>query len=42
VDFKLFIQLLAKYGYTGDMVLHGIFDETKMPRGIEAVVAAIG
>ena len=42
VDFKLFIQLLAKYGYTGDMVLHGILDEAKMPRGIEAVVAALG
>jgi sugar phosphate isomerase/epimerase len=37
VDFELFMQLLLKYGYTGDMILHGIYDEAKMPAGISTI-----
>ena len=31
VDFPFTAQLLKKYGYTGDMFLHGIYDESDMP-----------
>lgn len=31
VDFPFTAQLLKKYGYTGDMFLHGIYDEADMP-----------
>jgi len=34
VDYKLFIELLNKYGFIGDMILHGISDEEKMVNGI--------
>jgi sugar phosphate isomerase/epimerase len=37
VDFGLFIKLLKRHGYEGDMILHGIYDEAKMPLGIETV-----
>lgn len=30
VDFDLFLGLLSKYGYQGDMLLHGIYDMNKM------------
>ena len=31
VDFPFTAQLLKKYGFEGDMFLHGIYDETDMP-----------
>jgi len=44
IDYPYFIQLLRKYHYAGDMFLHSIFDEAKLPaalrflRDIEAAV----
>ena len=35
INFELFIQLLNKYKYTGDMILHGIHDAAKMPEALE-------
>ena len=34
VDYDLFVELLAEYGYQGDMFLHGIYDEQKLPEAI--------
>ena len=34
VNFDLFLELLAEYGYAGDMILHGIYDAQKMPRAL--------
>ena len=31
VDFPFTAQMLKKYGYAGDMFLHGIYDEADMP-----------
>jgi hypothetical protein len=31
------MKLLIKYGYIGDMILHGIYDEAKMPAGISTI-----
>jgi sugar phosphate isomerase/epimerase len=31
VDFPFTAQLLKKYGFAGDMFLHGIYDEADMP-----------
>jgi sugar phosphate isomerase/epimerase len=41
VDFPLFIRLLREYGCGGDMILHGIYDETKMPYGLEILRSAM-
>ena len=37
VDFGQFVELLGKYGYGGDMILHGIYDEEKIRRGREMI-----
>ena len=37
VDYKLFIELLRKHNYQGDMFMHGIYDEDKMEYGIKVV-----
>ncbi|MCL1858651.1 MAG: sugar phosphate isomerase/epimerase [Oscillospiraceae bacterium] len=37
VDYKQFIQLLNKYNYNGDIILHGIFDESKMSFGYQTI-----
>lgn len=37
VDFPLFFSLLREYGYAGEMILHGIYDEAKMPGCLEFV-----
>ncbi len=37
VDFPLFLRLLKQYGYEGDMLLHGIYDVSKMNAGIEVI-----
>lgn len=34
VDFRFTAELLKKYGYTGDMFLHGIYYEDDMPRAL--------
>jgi len=34
VDFELFARLLAEVPYPADMMLHGIFDEAKMPAAL--------
>ena len=34
VDFPLFVRLLAENRFRGDMMLHGIFDEAKMPAAL--------
>jgi len=41
VDYTQFIQLLNKYNYKGDMILHGIFDENKMTYGYQTIKSAI-
>lgn len=35
VDYKFFAELLCQYGYQGDMFLHGIYDENKLPAGLK-------
>jgi len=43
VDFGLFFELLGQYGYKGDMLLHGIYDEGKIARAyglIENILAS--
>jgi len=35
VNYRLFLQLLGEYGYGGDMILHGVYDEAKMPGALE-------
>ena len=35
VDFGFTAMMLKKYGYTGDMFLHGIYDEDYMPKARE-------
>ena len=37
VDYEQFIGLLSRHNYKGDMILHGIFDEAKMPYAIEVI-----
>jgi sugar phosphate isomerase/epimerase len=37
LDFNQFIDLLNEHNYRGDMLLHGIYDESKMPAGYETV-----
>jgi len=37
VDYKLFVELLRKHNYQGDMFMHSIYDEDKMAQGIEVV-----
>ncbi len=34
VDFAYFASLLAEYDYQGDMFLHGVYDEQKLPEAI--------
>lgn len=34
VDFAYFAELLGEFGYQGDMFLHGIYDEQKLPEAI--------
>jgi len=34
VDYALFARLLAERGFSGDMMLHGVFDEEKMPAAL--------
>lgn len=41
IDFDQFTRLLIKYEFKGDMLLHGIFDEEKMPYGYEVAAKAI-
>ena len=41
IDFELFVKLLSKCGYEGEMMLHGIYDEAKMPAGIELIRQAM-
>ena len=41
VDFPLFIRLLRQHGFQGDMILHGIYDEDKMPAGLRHVRNAL-
>jgi len=38
INYPLFIDLLKKYGYKNDFILHGIYDENKMQKGIETVI----
>ena len=40
VDFDLMLGLLKAYGYGGDWVLHGIYDEGDMPRALSFARAA--
>lgn len=41
LDFPFFLQLLEKYGYNGDFVLHGIFDESKMKQARARIAALL-
>ena len=40
IDYNYFVELLNEYNYKGDMILHGIFDESKMPRCYQVIKAA--
>ena len=40
VDFAFTAQMLKKYGYAGDMFLHGIYDENDMPFALAHWTAA--
>lgn len=40
VDFPLMVKLLRKVGFDGDFLLHGIYDEAKMP-GCMAMIGGI-
>jgi len=40
VDFTFTAQMLKKYGYAGDMFLHGIYDESDMPYALAHWTAA--
>lgn len=42
VDYKQFAELLRRHNYKNDMILHGIFDEAKMPYAIEVIKRAVG
>ena len=42
IDYKQFAELLREYNYKSDMILHGIFDESKMTRGIEVIRKSMG
>jgi hypothetical protein len=35
VDFNYFAELLREFGYEGDMFLHGIYDEGKLPGALK-------
>lgn len=37
IDYDLFLQLLKKYSYKGNMVLHGIYKETLMTPSVEFI-----
>ena len=37
VDYRQFIELLNKYNYKGDIILHGIFDENKMAHAYQTI-----
>lgn len=41
IDYSYFIGLLNKYGYEGDMLIHGVFDDKKMARAADGMRAAI-
>ena len=41
VDFDLMLRLLAEHGYRGDWILHGIYDESDMPRALAYARAAL-
>lgn len=34
IDYEYFAELLREYGYQGDMFLHGIYDEDKLPAAL--------
>jgi len=42
VNYPLFLRLLGEYGYTGDMILHGVYDECKMPAALAFMRGHIG
>lgn len=37
IDYPYFIQLLREYRYTGDMFLHSIYDEAKLPGALRYI-----
>ena len=41
VDYTQFIELLRKHNYKGDMLLHGIYDESKLPYAYETIKKAM-
>jgi len=42
IDYGCFAELLCEYGYKGDMFLHGIYDESKLPGALEFFKSAAG
>lgn len=34
VNYGLFLEMLDEHGYSGDMILHGIYDHAKMPEAL--------
>lgn len=41
VDYRQFIELLKKHNYKGDMLLHGIYDESKLPYARKTIQKAM-
>lgn len=42
VDYVYFAQLLREHGCRGNMFLHGVYDETKLPAALELLKTATG
>ncbi len=42
VDFELFKRLLEENNFSGDFMLHGIYDEAKMPTAVEFIRRILG
>ena len=41
IDYRLFISLLDRYQFKGDMILHGIYDEVKIRSGLAVINEAL-
>ena len=41
VDFDRMLDLLSEYGYDGDWILHGIYDQADMPRALACARACL-
>ena len=42
IDYGYFARLLREHGYRGDLFLHGVYDEEKLPAALELLKTAAG